>query len=102
MDYASKIQNLESKIRQTLIDELVAVPKAMHFSADRAVSRFLSIVDSMIHRVQRSQVCEDGLQVFITHITEVYPRHHRVELASLHQSGANGLYEKSLVVVRDP
>ena len=81
---------------------MVLVAETVASTADRTRGRFLRVVDAMLHWRQRSQVREDRFQIVVGHVSEVTPRHDRIQLPRAYLARAQGFNEQRLVVIRNP
>jgi len=69
--------------------------------ADSAVSHRLSIIHSVMNRLYGAQICEDGFQIFVSHVTKIPPWHDGIELAGTHFAGVHSFQEHSFVLITD-
>ena len=81
---------------------VVLVAETVASTAHRTRSGFLRVVDAMLHWRQRSQVREDRFQILVGHVSEVAPRHDRIQLPRAYLARAQSLHEQRLVVIRNP
>ena len=69
--------------------------------ANSAVSDWFRIVHSMVNRLERAKVREDGLEIVIAHVPEKPPRHGGINLSCADHSRMHDLQKQGVVVVAD-
>ena len=69
--------------------------------ADSAERHGLGIVHSVLDRLDRAEIRKDGLQIFVSHVTEIPPWHDGIELPRTHFARVHDFQEQSFVVITD-
>src|SRR5579859_3781588 len=80
---------------------LVLIPSTMLQPANLAIRRRLRVVDSMFHRLHRTQVGKYGFQILVGDVFELRIRHDGAQLSSAYITCAQYLDEQRLIVVAD-